>query len=316
VLKKRKNLQGEEKMKSPFSKGAVQTAPNQNLNVASEVNDQQLIQGAETLQVPSAPALVVVNKSLFDSFIKEYDDGSFTFPDVVYRRGAAMTCPFGIAEGFKYDAKGEMDWGYVRIHTGVDRAGGFPVKDDQGHSIKDGVICPFNFEKTSSVYYGPKVSYGFLVQMFSTKYDFEMRIGHMDPSSDFVPKALQLIKSGAGLSRGLVLGSAGNLGESGGTHTHTEFLSIGESTEVFETLLQEKFGSDASEEYSRDEIVHEYRKYENFKNATENTILKDWQSWKKTRAVVWINKYAYRYIDANFNKPRTRYSSTLLFSGL
>lgn len=51
------------------------------------------------------PVIKTPDQKLYEAFITEYDDGSLKFNDVPYRPGAAMTCGFGISEGYKYFVK-------------------------------------------------------------------------------------------------------------------------------------------------------------------------------------------------------------------
>lgn len=261
------------------------------------------------------PQIIVKDedRKLYEQFMAEYGDEDFKFNNIQFRKGAAITGSFGISEGFKIE-EGEMVWGYVRLHTGVDRAGGGSESFSWSDSpIRDIVKSPFDFNRSHFIYYGDK-SYGTLSQLFNDKYGFEMRIAHMAPT-DFVKWTLDRIKSGGSVGRNYVLGSAGTYGASTGEHTHTEFLSLDEACEPFEILLEEKYGDKVHKEYTSSEVVKLYRKYEHFKEASEREILKDWEEVKKSRKAYFVNKYMYRYVDWR-GKYRTRYSSELLFNGL
>jgi hypothetical protein len=263
----------------------------------------------------SHPQIVIKERDyrLYNQFIAEYGDEDLLFSNLQYRKGAPITCSFGVAEGFKY-INGKMTWGFVRLHTGVDRAGGGSETFSWSDSpIRDIVKSPFDFNRSHFMYYGNK-SYGTLSMLFNDKYGFEMRIAHMAPN-DFVQWTLKQIKTGKHIGRNYVLGSAGTFGDSSGEHTHTEFLSLDESCEPFEILLEEKFGDKVHKEYTAAEVIREYRKYHQFKDASDSTILRDWEEMKKHRRAYFVNKYLYRYIDWRGN-PRTRYSSELLFNGL
>ena len=156
---------------------------------------------------------------LYENFMKEYNPSNdFKFSELGFRKGAINTCPFGISEGFKY-INGKMVWGYVRLHTGVDRARGGEIKE-----IKDVVQVPFDFDK-STIYeykdqYGKWTGYGTLIALINTKYQFEMRIAHMDPFNDIIPWSYKRLKQGLGFERGWLLGSAGTCGDSSGSYTY------------------------------------------------------------------------------------------------
>lgn len=254
------------------------------------------------------------DRQLYDKFIKEYGDSDLKFPDLQFRKGAPITCEFGISNGFKY-INNKMEWGYVRLHTGVDRGGGASESFDWSDGpIENIVKSPFNFEESNFIDYGNK-GYGTLVMLFNLKYGFEMRIAHMDPKKDFVSWTLKQLKNGNKIGRNWVLGSAGTYGASSGIHTHTEFKSLDEMCEPFEILLQEKFGTKVKKEFSSADVVRLYRKQHHFKNASEDDILDDWQEVKKHRGAIFVNKYLYRFVDFD-GKIKTRYSSELLFNGL
>lgn len=275
------------------------TAPNLNLEPTDVSHPQILIKSED--------------HRLYEKFMSNYDSGSFEFNDTEYRKGAANTCDFGISNGYKI-INGKMEWGYVRLHTGVDRSGGKLYEFKDGSTIKDPVISPFDFNRSSIVDYND-TGYGSLVQLFNDEYGFEMRIAHMDPNSSFIPWSLNRIKNGLSFGKGWVIGSAGTYGASSGDHTHTEFISTDNSCEVFDILLEEKYGDKALKEYTSSDIVRLYKKHRHFKNATISDILKDWIEVKDYRGASFVNKYKYRF--QRYLGPRyTRYSSNLLFNGL
>lgn len=261
------------------------------------------------------PQIVVKDedRNLYNQFMAEYGDDDFKFNNLQFRKGAPITCPFGIAEGFKY-INGKMTWGYVRLHTGVDRArGGSETFSWSERPIDDIVKSPFDFNRSNFIDYGDK-SYGTLSQLFNDKYGFEMRIAHMAPN-DFVPWTLSRLKQGGSIGRNYVFGSAGTYGDSSGEHTHTEFLSLDEACEPFEILLEDMFGDKIHKEYSSADVLRLYRKHEKFKDASNRQILKDWEEVKKGRKAYFVNQYLYRFVDWR-GQYRTRYSSQLLFNGL
>lgn len=261
------------------------------------------------------PVVMVKNgdHELYESFMKRYDTGDFKFNDSGFRSGAKITCPFGIAEGFQYK-NGKMVWGYVRLHTGVDRARARTISD-----IPDVVQVPFDFDKSAIIEYKDKngnwYGYGTLIILTNNEYQFEMRIAHMDPNSDIIPWSYERLKRGLGFEKGWFLGSAGTCGDSSGAHTHTEFISIDDSCEAFDILLEEKYGDKSLVEYSKGDVLREYRKYKQFEDANDRTILKDWEAVKSHRGAYFVNKYKYRFMN-QWGGKFTRYASNLLFNGL
>lgn len=271
------------------------------------------------------PHLIVKAKSedriLYEKFIKEYDSGDLKFNNTSYRKGGKCTGDFGISEGFKY-IDGKMVWGYVRFHTGVDRAGGGTQVFDWG-TVEDIVKVPFNFNRSAFYEYGDK-SYGTLTILMNDEYGFEMRIAHLNPDQNkrkgnekgpMLKWSLDRVKKRKEMLQGYVLGSAGTWGASTGAHTHTEFKSADESCEVFDILLQEKFGDAVLKEYSTSDVITEYRKYKNYKDEKESIILKDYSELRKEKKVIFFNKYKCQYVDWD-DTIKTRYSSDLLFNGL
>ena len=259
---------------------------------------------------------------LYERFMEKYNPaGDFKFSDVQFRKGAAITCPFGIAEGFKY-IDGKMVWGYVRFHTGVDRASGGDQVFDWG-TVRDIVKVPFDFESSKIYEYGDK-SYGTLTCLINKEFQFEMRVAHLNPDQKkrkgnekgpMLKWSYDEVKKKRAMGKNYILGSAGTLGDSSGAHTHTEFKSLDESCEVFDILLLEKYGEAVLKEYTPSEVITEYRKYKAFKAATEEAILKDYNELRKEKRVIFFNRFKCQYVD--YDKTiKTRYSSELLFNGL
>jgi len=227
-----------------------------------------------------------------------------------YRKGAAFTAQFGIEEGWG------PNWenGYVRIHSGVDRARGGTVR-----GVNDVVVCPFNFDSTGFKDYNNK-DYGSLIFLTSKTYQFEMRIAHMHPTQNIIPWSLKQFLVENEYKQDWLIGSAGTYGNSTGPHTHTELLSIDESCEIFELLLFEKHGYDAFREYSDEEIITFYRQQTNkypqtspYMHWNDGQILNDWLNQKRNKKIFFINKYKYCFFFGK--KTYTRYASNQLFDG-
>lgn len=247
-----------------------------------------------------------------DDFLKEYNT-DLRFDKIDYRRGARITCHFGLEEGFTKQPDGSIVFDTVRIHTGVDRSG---IYGNQGQRVENLVISPFNFNRSSRIYYGPKKSYGNLIQLFSDDYGFEMRIAHMDPTGDIVPDVLAKLDKKLAINQGEVLGRSGNFGDSGGLHTHTEFLSIDDTSKVLDDILYRKFGDVVFQEYSKIEVLMTYQKKQQWIGKAADQIFEHYEKIKKDRGIIAMSKYRYQYIESGTNAIRTRYSSEYLFNGL
>ena len=252
-----------------------------------------------------APKTTSRDKELLKQFIEE---NRIEIDDWHYRKGAAYTAQFGIADGWGAN----MEPGYIRIHQGVDRAGGGSVQHGN-KSIDDVVICPFNFDETGFVDYGNK-SYGTLIFLTSRKYQFDMRIAHMHPKTGIIPWALKQFKAQKPYQQNWLIGSAGTYGYSTGAHTHTELISHDEACEVFELMLHDKYGDEVWKEYTDEQVVAEYKKRSKYKDFTEGEILEDWVNQKRNRGVFFINKYKSCFYWNN--RPFTRYSTNLTIPGL
>ena len=249
-----------------------------------------------------------------DDFLKEYSPNNYLFDKVDYRKGARITGIFGLDEGYSTTPSGGIVFDTVRIHTGVDRSA---IYNSKGQTIENVVIAPFNFNRSACIFYGPKTSYGFLIQLFNDDYGFEMRIAHMNPESDVRPEVYEILKKHGAIPAGTILGKAGNFGLSGGMHTHTEFLSIGLTCKTFDDLLSRQFSQeDVFSEVSKMEILKLYQNKAKFIGKSTAEIFEHYEGLKKLRGVTFINKFYYKFFEAESKIKRTRYSSQLLFNGL
>lgn len=242
--------------------------------------------------------------------LKNFNEENKISEGFSYRKGASFTTQFGIEEGWGPNWKD----GFVRVHIGVDRAGGGTI-----NTVKDVIISPFNFDSTRFIDYNGE-SYGTLMVLLSKKYQFEMRIAHMNPKTDVIPWALSQFKAGNKYEKGWLIGSAGNYGFSKGAHTHTELKSLDDVCEMFELLLLERHGDKSMKEYTNDDIVNFYRsqvkKYPNtspYGDWTNDQILKDWLNQKIARKIFFINQFKCCYLSPDNNKPVTSYATNGVF---
>lgn len=247
------------------------------------------------------------------SFIEEYDDGNLNFNTTEYRQGARVTCPFGLAEGYSFDKDGQIQFDTVRIHTGVDRSG---LYNSKGQSIRNVVYSPFDFNRSSAIHYGPKISYGYLIQLFNDDYGFEMRIAHMNPNKDVLPTIKTILERGGPIKRNEFLGQSGEYGISGGLHTHTEFISQGMTCQTFDDLLYTKYQDFARLEYSDVQILQTYQNKVKWIGKPLKDMKVHMLMMKQDKGISFFNKFKFTYIDPNSKVVRTRYSSELLFDGL
>lgn len=243
-----------------------------------------------------------------DRFLTKYNAKDLLFNNTNYRKGARITCSFGLAEGYR-KINGAYHWDSIRLHSGVDRSGKYNSRD---LPLKENVvIAPFDFNRCEVHDYGKDHVYGTMTRLFNDEYGFEMRIVHMLPSE-------MKIKHGQAVPKDTIIGKAGNYGSaSDGAHTHTEFVSLKNTCQVFDEILAKHFGSLTEKEYTDIEIFNIYRSAAYFKDLNPEDILEHYQELKTKRNVVGAcNRYKYVYRDWYAKSVVTRYSSELLFNGL
>lgn len=252
-------------------------------------------------------------------FLDRYDSGDLKFSNMPFRKGAKISASFGLVLGYR-KLNGITKWDTVRIHTGVDRTA---TSGYQG-KVANVVYAPFDFDETSYENYGPENPYGSMVILKNTKYRFELRIAHMHPNKNIDPQALELLHNNAPIPQNTYLGTAGSYGFSYGPHTHTELVSIGESSPVLDELLRLKYGTEAIKPYSHDDILE---RYSTIKDAFGDVVC-GWMTDEekishyevnedKRRIVGVLNDYKMEFKDwyQGYTKA-TRYSTEKLFNGL
>lgn len=248
------------------------------------------------------------SKSTSKTFIEKYNAEDYLFNNTNYRKGARITCSFGLAEGYRI-INGKYYWDSIRLHTGVDRSGKYNSKNQK---LKENiVIAPFDFDYAEINDYGSDHVYGSLIRLFNEEFGFEMRIIHMDPNEI-------LVKPGVPIKKDTIIGKAGNYGSaSDGDHTHTEFVSLKNTCKTFDDILSHQYGSLASKDYTDIEIFDIYRSASYFKDSNPEDILKHYKELKEKRKIIDVcNRFKFTYRDWFAGSVVTRYSSELLFNGL
>lgn len=263
----------------------------------------------------SSVGIITPNKTnkLLKQFLEEYPLSSV----LPFRKKSKITCNFGLANGYKI-SNGNMEWGYVRIHPGVDRSAGGDAEFDWGN-VPNVVRSPFNANRTSMIDYKGK-SYGTLMRMFMDKYGFEFRVAHMNPfpnniSGNIIEWSKQQFILERPFKQGWVLGSAGTYGNSSGIHTHSEIKSIGETSEVLDALLLQQYGPTVESNYYDEEVFNLYRLQLQFSSASDKEIFSDYNQLKKEKKINMMNQYKIVYTDWD-ESIKTRYNPSLLFKGL
>jgi len=161
-----------------------------------------------------------------------------------------------------------------------------------------------------------------MVRLFQDEYGFEMRILHMNPSTDIKPEILKALKSYQPISRDTLLGKEGEYGAADGTHTHTEIVSYEETNPLLNFILYEKYGEQFVKPYSEDYIFAYYKARPYFKDKTEAAIYKHFDEMLDSRRIInktYFNRHYFRFEDwfsPTHSEVRTKYSSENLFNGL
>ncbi len=252
--------------------------------------------------------------TLLDQFRGQYDSGKdFEFDDIHYRPGAAWSTGmaghelcFGLTEGYHVNNAGELAWGWVRIHTGEDRANG---------AREDGVLVPFDNDRTAlHLDADTQRIYGSLLRLISHGWGFEVRIAHMSPNLDIAPWVLPQVLDNGPLALGARIGQAGKMGQGNHRHTHTEMVSTGATSPLLDEILLLKYGEAVIHEYGRDEVLAEYNRYPQSKKMSGDAAMRDYDILRGERGISWANRFKNVFRDPySRSAPRTRYSSRLLF---
>ncbi len=257
--------------------------------------------------------------STFSRFLIDYDKKQFgfnslKFNSVKYRQGARITCPFGLAPGYR-KVEGEYIWDSVRIHTGVDRSGLYNSKEER---IPNVIYSPFDFDEAVMTDYGEKHVYGSLLRLFNYEYGFEFRIIHLNPKTDITQSFKPYLNTKKKIPRNMKIGVSGTYGSaSDGKHTHTELISLNKTNYIFDKILLKKYGMASTKKYTSKYIQKYYRKAPFFENATIDTINKEYKHLLESRRVNGIvNDYKLEYNDWFLKKNVTRYSTEKVFNGL
>jgi len=246
-------------------------------------------------------------------FLEEYNT-TLDFNNINYRKGARITSPFGLTQGYRI-INNKYIWDSIRIHAGVDRSGHYNTR---GGKLKENiVITPFDFNRVEFHDYGLQHVYGSLIRLFNDKYQFEMRIIHMNPK-DFSKEFKDIILKNKSIKRNTIIGPAGNYGSaSDGAHTHTEFVSLKNTCPLFDSILESQFGLIIKKDYTDIEIFEVYKNASYFKDALPEKVLEHYNELKKVRKIIGtFNRFKYIYRDWFLGSVATRYSSELLFNKL
>lgn len=250
-------------------------------------------------------------KTLND-FLFEYDSGDLKFNSLQYRKGAKITAPFGITEGFQIIDEKVVFGKIPRIHSGVDRS----YHNKAGLNI---ILSPFTFNRSEFHDYGNDNEYGSVIRLFNDDYEFEMRIMHVSPET-IESSVLNILNNKGAIKYNTIIGEAGEYGLFSGKHTHTEIVSLSENSQVLDDLLELKYREDAFLPYTKEHILFTYRTFDYWKDERRDSlILSDFEKQKTKRHIKdnLLNDYSYTYKDWYSGwEYRTRYSSEKLFNGL
>lgn len=248
-----------------------------------------------------------------EEFRKAYDPAhDYSFVGVKFRAGAPFSvspdgtpCVFALGEGFRH-ANGSLTWGHARFHLGTDRAAGE-------------VFVPFDADRVV-LYDDGGLIYGTQLRLISEQWGFEVRIAHMDPRAGDIDAVTMLAtRQNQGILRGIRIGQAGCYGIGAGKdarHTHTEVVSIGTKSSLLDDILVARFGQAVGAEYSRAEVVGEYRRHAHFVAETDEVIWHDYERERRDKGLLWCNRFRALRWDSHAGRNATWYSSALVFDGM
>lgn len=116
------------------------------------------------------------------------------------------------------------------------------VARDRGHGNKWTIFAPFDIEHVEMY---PNDDFGSMTVLYPVGADFTVRIAHMNPDTDMDPVLkLAIADKKSGFPAGTYIGKPGNysIALKVGVHTHTEIVSIGESSAICDLILKNKYG--------------------------------------------------------------------------
>jgi hypothetical protein len=244
---------------------------------------------------------VVHEPTALELFLDKYDSNkNLKFDKCRFRPNAPFTTKFGFDNTFKT----------LRLHPAIDR-GYSPT------SIYD-IYAPFDIENASFIH--PYSSFGSLLLLPVKGADFEIRIAHIIPeelSSYFKSNLLRGEK--VEIPSGNKIGEAGNLGLSSGTeivkgkagaHTHTEIVSLQETSGILDSILEKKVPSHLLNiPYDNADIII----YSKKTNSDTVDFLNQYNAEIKKRNITFINDYKCVRTDYHTGKIRTFYNSQAIF---
>jgi hypothetical protein len=212
-----------------------------------------------------------------------------------------MTGAFGVAEGYRI-VDGLPQFGWARIHTGVDRAGA---------RAGDVVYVPLPNDASSLIDYDGE-GYGALIRLTCQEWCYEVRIAHMHPAEDILPEARDLLDQHRPLPRGMRIGHAGRYGIGTGRHTHTELVAWGPGAEMFIDLAWRIHGDAVHLHETEREVLDAYRILPHWQQATDEERMTDYAAQRDLRGVEWSNRFRHVYTDPILQRKAMRFSTWLV----
>lgn len=239
--------------------------------------------------------------SRLDHWLARNDLGGIGLRNVKFRPSAVLTCPFGVAEGYRM-VDGLPQFGWARIHTGADRAGA---------QYGDGVFVPLPHDASTLVDYHGE-GYGSLIRLTSQEWEYELRIAHMHPAEDILPEARDLLDAHQPLPRGMRIGKAGRYGVGSGRHSHGELVAWSGGAEMFIELAWRLHGDAVHMHETDREVLDVYRGLPRWREATDEERLTDYAAQRTLRGIEWSNRFRHVYTDPIFQRRAMRFNTWLV----
>ena len=169
---------------------------------------------------------------MYRQFFEEYDPkGKLTFDNVSFRKGAEFTLDFGIY--IDYGNKVVQSFKDVDLYFSDNRRIYFHCGVDRGDYKRQNIFNPF---AGYGHFYTNVPGYGTVLVILPISADFVVRIAHIHLSQEI----LEMIKDHEIIPANAFLGSISSEGTGTGAHSHTEIVSIYETSEICDYIIEKK----------------------------------------------------------------------------
>ena len=229
--------------------------------------------------------------------------GAPDFANTVFYPSASKTVPFGIASRVVQgeDGKGKMS-NRLRIHNAVDRS-----------NPGGNVYVPFEGNVKLEIRPWMRDNFGSLLIFRPKHTDFEIRIAHFDPNH-FTNEFHEELKN-AYCHAGTCIGPAGSWGLSTGPHTHTEVVSISDTSLMLDYIIDQLIDRTPYEKIEK-VITNPWVMWKREDEEDPEQIETDFVNELNRKKIKELTNYRCRRYDYLDSMPVTFYNSWMVFNGL